>query len=77
MNWLDQVLHVVVGAIITLVLCFFIPWYFAILISMCAGVAREMFQHPWRCGEGCILDLLFWLLGSITTGAAYVVVRTL
>lgn len=62
---MDQVWHVLAGMAIVTTLCPFIPWWAGIVISMVIAVGRELVQHPVECGEGCRVDVVFWLIGSL------------
>jgi hypothetical protein len=64
-DWLDQALHVVAGAVIVAVSMVVIPWWAGVLLSLTVAGVREMWQHPWACHAGCRTDLLCWLMGSL------------
>lgn len=71
MEWLDQLIHFALGAVATGLTIFFLPWWGSLLVTMGLALAREFAQHPWTCHSGCQLDLVFWLLGSLTVIGLY------
>lgn len=64
----DQSLHFSIGFAITAVLSLFIPIWAAALAVIIGAVIREKLQHRdkkwWQLGNGSMLDLLFWALGT-------------
>lgn len=64
-NWLDQILHALVGGVIVGLSLLVVDWYWAVLLSMAVAVGREQWQHPGVCQAGCRTDLAFWLGGSL------------
>ena len=64
---LDQFGHFSVGFLITYLLAFFMPVWFAAASVMGIAVLREKFQHRmktlFQLGIGSVIDLSFWLLG--------------
>lgn len=73
-NWLDQLLHASVGAVIVGLSLLVMEWYWGVLLSMAVAVGREQWQHPGHCHAGCRTDLAFWLIGSsmVPIGAALI-----
>ena len=65
-DWLDQPLHALVGASISLCIGFYTLWEIGAFLSILVAFVRESRQHHrmvlWN------LDILFWLLGT-TIGA--------
>lgn len=74
-NWLDQSLHLVVGGLLAGVTAYFVTWWAGLMLSMTVAVVREFAQHPWRCGEGCRMDLLYWGIGSLVGVSACLFVQ--
>jgi hypothetical protein len=76
-NWIDQVLHALMGVLVTAVAILFIgwPWYASLTVTMVIAVIREQAQHPGVCHAGCRTDLLGWLLGSLLAVATILIVR--
>ena len=68
---LDQFLHFILGLVATSFTVWIFPWWGALAATMLVAVVREMVHHPWQCHGGCQLDLLFWLLGSLTMIVLY------
>jgi len=79
---IDQSAHFFVGLVATLVLAFYlqISVYLAASAVMIFAFCREIYQRLkkndvwYSCGQGCKLDLIFWMLGVFAAiGAIYVV----
>lgn len=65
----DQFAHFAAGLIATLILAMLISVWLSALAVIAFAVGREIYQRvstgrPWyQCYSGCMLDLLFWVLG--------------
>ena len=63
--WRDQFAHFVAGLLLTAFYAAFMQMHWALLSTAAVAGAREMLQHPLRCGPGCRTDLAFWALGAL------------
>jgi hypothetical protein len=69
-EFIDQPLHLIVGAALVIGFSFITSLWMAALISAMTGLVREIYQRydedrAWYdFGQGSRLDLIFWGLGT-------------
>jgi hypothetical protein len=69
-EFIDQPLHLIVGAALVIGFSFITSLWMAAIISAVTGLVREIYQRydedrAWYdFGQGSRLDLLFWGLGT-------------
>jgi hypothetical protein len=69
-NYIDQPLHLIVGAALVIGFSFITSLWMAAIISAMTGLVREIYQRydedrAWYdFGPGSRLDLIFWGLGT-------------
>mgnify|MGYP003493719892 CR=1 FL=1 len=67
----DQALHFGIGLVIALMLTSIFHVLGAVVVVMIGAWIREIFQRVkkggkwYQCHQGCMLDLLFWLVGAV------------
>jgi hypothetical protein len=71
-EFIDQPLHLIVGAALVIGFSFITSLWMAAIISAVTGLVREIYQRydedrAWYdFGPGSRLDLIFWWLGTAT-----------
>lgn len=74
-QYVDQALHFGVGLVATLLIAQLVPAWVAALIVFVFAIGREIYQRlskkdKWySCGTGCMLDIVFWVIGIGTAVA--------
>ena len=64
---IDQLLHVIIGAIGTFILIIFLNIYLSFIIIMALVLLREVIQHKgFKLGIGSFIDIGFFLIGSVS-----------
>ena len=61
----DKANHFIYGAVICLILSFAIPAFYAMLVAVCVGIAKEIYDKVSQKGTPDLMDALVTALGAI------------